>query len=41
MLNNPFSGDFKILPTGFELNSKIMREVDARPDLQKDLRGMD
>jgi len=41
LLSNPFSGDFKILPTGFELNSKVMREIDSRPDLQKILRNLD
>lgn len=41
LLSNPFSGEFQILPRGFELNSKLVKQVESRPDLQKILRNQE
>lgn len=35
LLSNPFNGDWKIHPRGFDLNRRLLLELKASPDLQR------
>src|SRR4030095_7287419 len=35
LLSNPFSGDWKIQPRGFELNRQILQKLQSSPELRK------
>lgn len=37
LLSNPFSGQWKIQPRGFELNAQLMKEIKSAPDMLKAL----
>jgi hypothetical protein len=39
LLSNPFSGEWKIQPKGFEFTLRILRKIETTPELQKLLQG--